>query len=108
MYFKRISSISTDRIVTASNDCSPFDIELQHPQPRRRQTFDLSHQVEPIRDENIARAYSIPRIQEKDILPRSDHLQTIPNMLSIPSTALATTSIPYVIGTSSPAIVEEK
>jgi len=61
MYFNKIYSSSTEHIITRSPSNNAFDIELQHPQPRRRQTLDYNHENDNNEDEYFARAYSIPQ-----------------------------------------------
>lgn len=109
MYCNKIYSISTERIITRTQSNNTFDIELQHPQPRRRQIIDTNHVNDQDRDQYEVRMYSIPPGEETDLGPlESDPLSLMKNnLLAIPTNISAVESVPVVVS-SIPEIIEEK
>jgi hypothetical protein len=107
-YFNKIYSSSTERIIARSPSTGTFDIELQHPQPRRRQTFDYNHENDNEKDQYGARAYSMPPIPgefqsfDPEQSARKNSVVTIPT--NLPS---ITAPDPPLIVSPTPEIIEE-
>jgi hypothetical protein len=107
-FFNKIYSGSTERIIAPSPSTNTFGIELQHPQPRRRQILDHNHENDPNKDQCYARAYSIPSKQGE--FPSSEHNQSSlrNNVVTIPTNLPTITASDPIIVPSLPEIVEEK
>ena len=108
MYFNKIYSSSTERIITRSSPNDTFDIELQHPQPRRRQTFDRTNDNDDNKDQYFTRDYSLPPKQEDFYSSDLDRLPSINSIVTMPTTISTILSPDSIIVPSLPEIVEEK
>jgi hypothetical protein len=108
MYFNRVYSCSTERIITRSPSTGTFDIELENPQPRRRQTFDLGPQNDHGNDQYETYAYAIQPKQEIFAPPDPDYLSLKNSAVKVP-TNLPNVSTSNPLGTAPPMpeIVEE-
>lgn len=102
MYFNKVHSISTERIITHSPSSNTFDIELQQPQPRRRQIIDQNYENDDKEQQlHPTRGYSLPQ-SEPDQLSLRNNLVTVPASLSTLPTSNS------IILTPAPEVVEEK
>lgn len=109
MHFNKVYSVSSERIITRSPSMNTFDIELQHPQPRRRQTPDQQHGIDQDKDQYEARMFSIPLGGKNEFGSLgSEPLSLMKNnLLTIPTELSTRGSAPIVIS-STPEIIEEK
>lgn len=108
MHLSRVYSSSTERIITRSSSNSTFDIELQHPQPRRRQTFDLSHENDYENDQYRTDGFSMKPKQEEFTLSNPEYLSFKNSVAPIP-TNLPSISAPdpLLMVPRTPEIIEE-
>lgn len=108
MYCNKIYSISAERIITRSPSNNTFDIEMQHPQPRRRQVSDQNLGIDQDRDYHEARIYSIPPEEEGQFRPYTPEELAFKNNLHAIPTDLSNLESPPLVVSSTPEIVEEK
>jgi hypothetical protein len=109
MYFNKIYSSSTERIISRSPSTNTFDIELQHPQPRRRQTIDHNHENDINKEQYYGSPYSILTPKQQDgFASESDQFSSRDNVFTIPTNFPIITAPDPIIGPASPEVVEEK
>ncbi|CAF1289988.1 unnamed protein product [Adineta steineri] len=109
MYFNKIYASSTERIVTRSSSSNDaYDIELQHPQPRRRQISDHYQENDDMKDQHFARAYSVPSNQTQFYSSSPDQTSSMNNIVTIPTNLPSFMSPDPFITSSLPTVVEEK
>ncbi len=108
MYFNKIYSSSTERIITRTPSTNTFDIELEHPQPRRRQIIDHNHDNDN-KEQHYARAYSVPPSKQEEIYSsESDQLSLKNNIVTISVNVPTRTPTDSIIVPPTPEVVEEK
>lgn len=108
MYFNKIYSISTERIITRSPANNTFDIEMQHPQPRRRQIVDQNQEIDLDRDHHPTRIYSIPPAEENQFRSYEPEEFSMKNNLHVIPTDVSNVESPPILISSTPEILEEK
>ena len=111
MFFNKIHSSSTERIISPRSSDNTFDIELQQPQPRRRQIFD-HHEHDLHKNLNYPHAYSLQPIQQQQHEIRSSEPErsssSINNIVTIPSNLPTISSSGPILIPSLPVVTEEK
>ena len=109
MYFNKIYSRSTERIITRTPLNNTFDIELQHPQPRRRQTIDQHHENNHDIDPYGVRTFSIPSPKPEEFHLSESHPRSLRNnFTTTPTNPLFITTPESSIIPPAPEIVEER
>ncbi|CAF1213486.1 unnamed protein product [Rotaria magnacalcarata] len=108
MYFNKTdlnSTDSTDRRLSSNNT---FDIELQHPQPRRRQTTNNNYDSDPNKDQYYIRDNSIPAKQDEIDLSKSNQLLPRNNIIDAPRNISIISSHDPMLIPSLSMVVDEK
>ncbi|CAF4296585.1 unnamed protein product [Rotaria socialis] len=108
MYSNKADLNSTDSTNRRLSSNNTFDIELQHPQPRRRQTTNNDYDSDPNKDRYYTRDNSIPAKQDEIYLSKSDQLLPRNNIIEAPrNISIISSHDPMLIPTLS-MVVDEK
>ncbi|CAF4754302.1 unnamed protein product [Rotaria socialis] len=108
MYSNKADLNSTDSTNRRLSSNNTFDIELQHPQPRRRQTTNHDYDSDPNKDRYYTRDNSIPAKQDEIYLSKSDQLLPRNNIIEAPrNISIISSHDPMLIPTLS-MVVDEK
>ncbi|CAF3646268.1 unnamed protein product [Rotaria sordida] len=110
MYLNKICSSPTNNTSEKVSSTNTFDIELQHLQPRRRQTINYYHDND---DNNKDQYYastrhSIPAKQQEFYSSKSDQLSSIHNTAELPRDTSAISSTDPILISPLPLVVEKK
>ncbi|CAF3894722.1 unnamed protein product [Rotaria sp. Silwood2] len=109
MYLNKIYSSPTDTISGKPSSTNTCDIELQHFQPRRRQTINQYHDNDNDKDQHYPSFnHSIPEKKEEFYSSKPDRLSSINNNVEISRNISTILSPDPILITSLPVVVEEK
>jgi hypothetical protein len=107
-YLNKNYSSSTEHIITKSSPDHAFDIELQHPQPRRRQMFDRNTENDINNDQYHTNGYSLSPKQDQFFSSGPNQFSTRNNIVTIPANISTILPPDSIMMSSSPIVVEEK